>query len=157
MNSNTGPPGRAEAAPLRPVGEARDRLFGERLLSWALINTSNLVVAAQHAAQSGGGLADSIISLGLLPEADTYAALARATEMPLVDLRQVTPDALALRLVPERVARRHVILPVSQDNRTLTYAVARAYDNEAERRRRCRSGHPALQPHPGGRGENQGE
>jgi type IV pilus assembly protein PilB len=126
------------------VVEARDQLFGERLLSWALINTGDLMVAAQHAAQSGGGLADSIISLGLLPEADTYAALARATEMPLVDLRLVTPDALALRLVPERVARRHVILPVSQDNRTLTYAVARAYDNEAERDVRFAAGRDPL-------------
>jgi len=149
MHSNTDPPDRAEAAPPRPAVEARDRLFGERLLSWALINTRDLMVAAQHAAQSGGGLADSIISLGLLPEADTYAALARATEMPLLDLRLVTPDALALRLVPERVARRHVILPVSQDNRTLTYAVARAYDNEAERDVRFAAGrepHPVLAP-----------
>lgn len=149
MHSNTDPTGRAEAAAPRPVVEARDQLFGERLLSWALINTSDLMVATQHAAQSGRGLADSIISLGLLPEADTYAALARATEMPLVDLRLVTPDALALRLVPERVARKHVILPVSQDNRTLTYAVARAYDNEAERDVRFAAGrepHPVLAP-----------
>lgn len=144
MHSDTDPTGRAEAATPRPVVEARDQLFGERLLSWALINTGDLMVAAQHAAQSGGGLADSIISLGLLPEADTYAALARATEMPLVDLRLVTPDALALRLVPERVARRHVILPVSQDNRTLTYAVARAYDNEAERDVRFAAGRDPL-------------
>ena len=87
MDSNTDPTGRAKAAPPRPVVEARDQLFGERLLYggcqgqrvWrdeAQIDQRHLggssersigvgfreqAEAAQHAAQSGGGLADSII------------------------------------------------------------------------------------------------
>ena len=67
------------------------------------------------------------------PKTDTYAALAEATGMPLVSLSDVTPSPLALRLVPERVARRHVLIPLDEDNRTLTYAVSRPFDDEAER------------------------
>ena len=48
-------------------------------------------------------------------------------------MSELTPSNLALRLVPERVARRHILLPLTEDNRFLTYAISTPYDDEAER------------------------
>jgi type IV pilus assembly protein PilB len=51
----------------------------------------------------------------------------------LSPLRHVEPAALAVRLVPARVARRHRVVPLSLTDRTLTYATSSPFDDEAER------------------------
>lgn len=60
----------------------------------------------------------------------TGAREAAGTEF---DLEQLEPSSLAIRLVPERLARRHSVIPVAADNRTLTFATCRPFDPEAER------------------------
>jgi type IV pilus assembly protein PilB len=79
-------------------------------------------------------LADAFVRFGKLSEAFSYAALAEATGVPLLSpLRHVEPAALAVRLVPARVARRHRVVPLSLTDRTLTYATSSPFDDEAER------------------------
>ena len=112
------------------AGEAH---FGRLLLARSTLTLHTLSVAIDHAEQQHVPLADAIVTLGFASEDDTYTALAEATGMPLVSLRERTPSPLALRLVPERVARRHVLIPLEEDNRNLTYAVSRPFDDEAER------------------------
>lgn len=46
---------------------------------------------------------------------------------------QIEPSELAVRLVPERVARRHQVVPVAVDNRVLTYATCSPYSPETDR------------------------
>ena len=55
------------------------------------------------------------------------------SNLPLLDLASVRVSELAVRLIPEKLARRHVVLPLSEDNRTITFATARPLDVEAER------------------------
>jgi type IV pilus assembly protein PilB len=109
------------------------RLFSEILLSSSLLNRNELHAAIEHAEHERMPLFDAIVDLGLVTDVDSYAALAQATGIPLIDLNDVTVSPLALRLVPEKVCRRHTLVPLHQDNRTLTYAIARPYDDEAER------------------------
>src|SRR6185295_1946985 len=78
-------------------------------------------------------LAEAFVALGLVSEGDCYAALAKAAGLTLVDLAGVSSSELAVRLVPERLARRHVVVPLSVDNKTLTYVTARPFDPETER------------------------
>lgn len=118
------------AAKRQGAGEAH---FGKLLLSHSTLSLHSLSVAIDHAEQQQVPLADAIVTLGFASEDDSYTALAEATGMTLIDLSETTPRPLALRLVPERVARRHVLMPLTEDNRTLTYAVSRPFDNEAER------------------------
>jgi type IV pilus assembly protein PilB len=112
------------------AGEAH---FGKLLLSHSTLSLHSLSVAIDHAEQQQVPLADAIVTLGFATEDETYTALAEATGMTLIDLSATPPGPLALRLVPERVARRHVLMPISEDNRSLTYAISRPFDNEAER------------------------
>jgi CheY-like chemotaxis protein len=76
-------------------------------------------------------LADAVVALGVL-EADSYAALAVAAGTDLIVLESVTPSELAVQLVPERLARRHGVVPLEVDNRLLTYATCRPFNPEAE-------------------------
>jgi CheY-like chemotaxis protein len=48
-------------------------------------------------------------------------------------LAHIASSELAVRLVPERVARRHQVVPVAVDNRVLTYATCAPYDPDADR------------------------
>ncbi len=112
--------------------EARQR-FEHALLASSLVSRHDLAVAAELAERDQMPLADAIVALGFASELDTYAALARAVELPLVDLDEVEISPFVLRLVPEKVARRHQVLPIAQDGRVLTYAVATPFNDEADR------------------------
>jgi len=59
-------------------------------------------------------------------------ALASETGMAVVSLEGVVPTALAIRLVPEWLARRHLIAPVAVEGRLLTYATYRRFDAEVD-------------------------
>jgi type IV pilus assembly protein PilB len=103
------------------------------LIDQRLINRSDLLVAQQHAEREHIELPETLVALGLVAEAETYAALADAAGAELVDLTTAASSELAIRLVPERLARRYNAVPLSIDNRTLTYATFRPFDAEAER------------------------
>jgi type IV pilus assembly protein PilB len=103
------------------------------LLDGQTVTHGDLVHARQHAEQRQTDLAEALVALGLITEEDGYAALARAAGLPLVSLDSMEPSELALRLIPERLARRHQVVPIQVDNRVLTYATFRPFDVEAER------------------------
>ena len=108
-------------------------LFPGLLVDEGHLNHHALRCAEQHARRERMELVDAVVSLGLLPEIDAYRALAKATSYELVDLEAIRPSELAIRLVPERVARRHAVVPVQVDNRTLVYATHKPFDDEAAR------------------------
>jgi type IV pilus assembly protein PilB len=107
--------------------------FGETLVGRSLLNRENLAIAVEHCNRLRVPLVEAVVDLGFVSESDSYAALAIFTGLPLVDLSDVTPSNLALRLVPEKVARRHLLIPITEDNRLLTYAIGRPFNDEAER------------------------
>jgi type IV pilus assembly protein PilB len=97
------------------------------------LSSVDLAVAKQHAVGERIQVADAIVALGLVDETDSYASLAAATGLRLVDLEQTTISELAIHLVSERLARRHLVVPIHVDNRSLTYATFQPFDGEAER------------------------
>src|ERR1700730_13552880 len=107
--------------------------FGDLLLSQSFINRHDLQIAGKHAERQRVSLVDAVVDLGFVSELDSYSVLAAATGLRLIELSGLTPSNLALRLVPERVARKHEILPITEDNRNLTYAISRPFNADAER------------------------
>jgi CheY-like chemotaxis protein len=59
--------------------------------------------------------------------------LAEAAGTSLVALQDLEVSELAVRLVPEQLARRHLAVPLQVDNRTLTYATCRPFNVDAAR------------------------
>jgi type IV pilus assembly protein PilB len=103
------------------------------LVEDGLITRQDLVIAEQHAAREHADLAETIVALGLAPETDVYRLLAHAAGAEFVTLDDHPASELAIRLVPERLARRHLIVPLAVDNRTLTYATCRPLNDESAR------------------------
>ena len=107
--------------------------LGAILLQGRLISEQDLGSAELYAVREETELVDAVVALGLVPERDSYAGLAVAAGTDFVDLDTLEPSGLAVRLLPERLARRHLVVPVSVDNRLLTFATCRPFDAEAER------------------------
>ncbi len=97
------------------------------------LSRKDLAVAEQHARREHIELAEALIALEILPELDVYQTLSLAAGTDLVDLDVITPSELAIRLVPERVARKHRVAPLQVDNRWLVYATSHPFDADAER------------------------
>ena len=70
---------------------------------------------------------------GVLDEVSLAAALSRQFGVPLADLRVESPDPEAVQLVPEDLARQHVILPLKFENDRLQVVTADPFDVEAIR------------------------
>ena len=117
------------------LGRARVGIAGfpALLLDASLINRSDLLLAEQHAGREQMSLADAVVALGLVQEETCYAKLAEAGGFEMVDLAHTVSSELAVRLVPERIARRYFLVPLQVDNRTLTYATSQPFNAEAER------------------------
>jgi len=108
--------------------------FANLLVEEGLISRRDLEVAEQHATREHTDLAETLVALSLAPEPDIYRLLARAAGAALVSLEpEHAPSELAIRLVPERLARRHLVVPLAVDNRTLTYATSRPFNDDGAR------------------------
>jgi type IV pilus assembly protein PilB len=106
--------------------------FPALLIQHALISRADLQLAEQHAAREKLPLVDAVATLGLVREIDSYALFAEASGFDTVTLDGEVPSELAVRLVPERIARRHSAVPLQVDNRTITYATSQPLNPEAE-------------------------
>ena len=115
---------------MSPNGRAR---FSELLIDRGLVTADDLARAQTHAAREQLELADALVVLGLLAEAVSYEVLAAAARTTVTPVDLVASSELAVQLVPERLARRHLIVPLMVDNRTLTYATCLPFSAEAER------------------------
>jgi type IV pilus assembly protein PilB len=107
--------------------------FPGLLVSSGLLTHHLLGVADAQAKRDRVELIDAIVSLGLVTETDAFTLFAAAAGTDFLLLDETASSELAIRLVPERLARRHLIVPVKIDNRTLTYATCTPFNSEAER------------------------
>jgi len=114
--------------------------LGPLLVQRALVSRDGLAAAETLATSKHVELVDAVVALGLVSEADSYAALAEATGAELTTLENASFTDLAVRLVPEKAARRHLVVPIHVDDRVLTYATCRAISEEAETDLRFASG-----------------
>lgn len=104
--------------------------LGEFLLEKGLITRDQLRVALTEQKQSNERIGKVIARLGLVSESVVRDILAEMLRVESIDLSRVVPDAAAVAMLPEDVARRFRILPVAFDPvaRILTMAMADTFD-----------------------------
>lgn len=92
------------------------------MIADANLATREQVIAALSAAQRGANerLGRLLIERGALTEQNLAEIVAKQHELELVDLREVTPQAEAIELLSEAMARALLAVPLSvEDNRVL--------------------------------------
>lgn len=100
----------------------RKRL-GEILLELNLLSPEQLQGALEKSSKANVLLGRFLISEGFVSEENMAKALASQFGLKCVNLLKQPIQAEALKLVPEQIARKHNILPISLVGTTLTVAV----------------------------------
>ncbi|HEX5883969.1 MAG TPA: type IV-A pilus assembly ATPase PilB [Pyrinomonadaceae bacterium] len=97
--------------------------LGEILVRENLISPQNLREALDHQRQHGGRLSFNLVKLGLISDDMITAVLSRQYGIPSVNLDLFNIDPSVLSLIPQEVAQKYSVLPLSRVRATLTLAM----------------------------------
>jgi type IV pilus assembly protein PilB len=102
--------------------------LGELAVALELITNDQLQEALQHQKQHGGKIGHNLLNLGFVKDEELVTLLSARYGVPSVNLPRLTVDRAVTRLIPEEIARKYQILPLSRSGATLTIAMANPTD-----------------------------
>jgi type IV pilus assembly protein PilB len=102
--------------------------LGDILVKEGLLTRERLAQALLEHRASGMPLGYVLAKQGLVPEVEITRIVARQLRVPAVDLSRFEVDARILKLIPAELAKRHIVLPLKREGRTLTVAMASPTD-----------------------------
>ncbi len=97
--------------------------LGEILVRENLISAQSLREALDYQREHGGRLGYNLVKLGLVSDDMITAVLSRQYGIPSVNLDLFQIDEPVLRLIPQEVAQKYSVLPLSRVGATLTLAM----------------------------------
>src|SRR5215211_8364574 len=97
--------------------------LGEILVRENLISPQHLREALDYQREHGGRLGFNLVKLGLINDDMITAVLSRQYGIPSVNLDLFKIDPAVLSLIPQEVAQKHSVLPLSRVGATLTLAM----------------------------------
>ena len=97
--------------------------LGEILVRENLISPQHLREALDYQREHGGRLGLNLVKLGLVSDDMITAVLSRQYGIPSVNLDLFHIDETVLRLIPQEVAQKYSVLPLSRVGATLTLAM----------------------------------
>jgi type IV pilus assembly protein PilB len=110
-------------------GSPRKGMLGQVLVKRGLVTEEQITAALALQATSNKRLGELLVDIGALDERSLVDALADFFDMPVTHLRRDAPDPAALALVPEKLAREYLAIPVHLDEDGLRVAVAQPSDD----------------------------
>src|ERR1051325_6953816 len=97
--------------------------LGEILVRENLISPQHLREALDYQRPHGGRLGFNLVKLGLISDDMITAVLSRQYGIPSVNLELFNIDPGVIGLIPQEVAQKHSVLPLSRVGATLTLAM----------------------------------
>ena len=97
--------------------------LGEILVRENLISAQHLREALDYQREHGGRLGYNLVKLGLVTDDMITAVLSRQYGIPSVNLDLFKIDESVLRLIPQEVAQKYSVIPLSRVGATLTLAM----------------------------------
>lgn len=102
---------------------ANDNRLGELLVREKLISMNELQKAREFQQTSGDNLGKSLTKLGFVSDAEVTEFIANQYNVPAVDLDEYELSPEIIELIPQDVAERHKILPISRAGTSLVVAM----------------------------------
>jgi Type II secretion system (T2SS), protein E, N-terminal domain len=119
------------AALFERVGEARRAPLGMLLAEAGLLTAGEIHFALARAQESGRRLGEVLVEHGFVTPADIVRVVAEQRGLPFLDVRTVSVDPAAAKLLPEDLARLFRTLPVGFVRGLPVVAVADPTDDYA--------------------------
>ncbi len=101
----------------------KNRKLGEILIEAEAITPQQLEEALEISREKGTLLGDTLLELGYLDEKTLYKGLEYLFRVPYVDLNETVIDKDAVSMIPERMAKKHVVIPIKKEEKSLTVAM----------------------------------
>jgi type IV pilus assembly protein PilB len=95
----------------------------EDLVNEGLVTKDNLRTAEIKAQNDNESLGNSLIKLGFLTEEQLTKFIGDKIHIPYVNIQNYTIDRKVLELIPEKIARKHNIIPLFRIEDVLTIAI----------------------------------
>ncbi|MDO9557814.1 MAG: ATPase, T2SS/T4P/T4SS family [Coriobacteriia bacterium] len=109
---------------------SRERI-GEILMRSGLLTVEQLDEALARQRVEGGKLGQVLVRTLVLSEEDIGRTLAEQKDYPFISMTSYAFDRAAVSMIPERLARRHLVIPVGFDGESIVLAMADPLDVEA--------------------------
>ncbi len=105
--------------------------LGESLVQMQVISAEQLHSALELQKESGKKLSEILVSQGIIGTEDLASFLSIEWNIPLIDLKTHVVQPEALQLVPERLARKHTLIPLHITGESLIVVMADPDDYNA--------------------------
>jgi type II secretory ATPase GspE/PulE/Tfp pilus assembly ATPase PilB-like protein len=104
--------------------KAAPKSLGKMLIEEKLITPAQLESALAQQRQQGGSLGDILQRQGTVKAEQMAVILSIKLNLPLIDLKRHVIQPQALRLIPEEMARKHMLIPMDIVNDSLMVVMA---------------------------------
>lgn len=97
--------------------------LGDSLIAEGLINEEQLQQALALQKKSGKRLGAVLVEMHLVTEQDIVQILSKQLRIPFIDLSNYLIDPVIAKLIPEHIAKRHMLIPINKVGNKLTVAM----------------------------------
>jgi len=105
--------------------------IGKLLIESGYINSDQLAHSIKEQARTKKRLGETIVSLGYVTEDQIALMLSMQLGIPYTDFETAVVEPMAIELVPERLAEKYTVLPLSIDRGVLTIVMSDPLNFEA--------------------------
>ena len=98
--------------------------IGNILLEAGLITATQLTTGIQEQKKGGGRLGETLIKLCYITDTEMAQTLSTQLGIPYTDFETAVVDPMAIDLIPEKLAEKHGVLPLSIERGVLTVAMS---------------------------------
>ena len=102
--------------------------IGQLLIEAGHIAEKELNIALAEQKKRGKRIGQVLIELGYLTEDKLLPTLGKQLKVPFVDLSKVEIKPEVLKMVPEKICRKHILVPISFDGKSLMIGMADPLD-----------------------------
>jgi len=112
------------------MARKKRRRLGEILAEWGVVTPAGIQEALEHARAEGLRIGEALVTLGLADEEDVTKALATQNDMEYIDLDRNVLIPGQIQLVPTELIRKHLVLPLSEEDGRLKIIITDPLDLE---------------------------
>ncbi|HAE38465.1 MAG TPA: type II secretion system protein GspE [Candidatus Riflebacteria bacterium] len=102
--------------------------IGQLLIEAGHVGEKELNIALAEQKKRGKRIGQVLIELGYLTEDKLLPTLGKQLKVPFVDLTKVEIKPEVLKMVPEKICRKHILVPISFDGKSLMIGMADPLD-----------------------------
>jgi type IV pilus assembly protein PilB len=114
-----------------PLRKITDKQLGELLIEKGLITKEQLDRALGIQKEKGGLIGEILVALGYVEETNVALALTSQYGLPYLPLESYEIDSEIVKIIPEHIARRYLLLPIDKFGKNLSIAMSNPLNNAA--------------------------